>query len=439
MKIGISLLTAFLTLCCSILLAEETTSKPKIKNSNIKPRVIVTTDGEIDDRSSFIRYLLYTNNFNTEAIIPTNSKWQLHGHGRDWIFKQLHAYQKVFLNLRKHDQNYPHPNQLRNSIFLGNEDINKLHYVGPDNDTEGSKRIIRILLKDDPRPVWVLAWGGTNTIAQALWRLKESFPEESYKLAAEKIRIYAISFQDSTGNWIRENCPEALMIRDYQFMCINYQHEGHPYSDHFIFDPAWITENVKTDHGPLGALYPQTYQSEGDSPSFFHLMNTGLRSTANPAYGGWGGRHIRESDNFWVDAKDDGDKLKPLWRFLLDISNDFAARMDWCVNDFENANHPPVAVVEGNIDRTVPPGQDIVLDAGASHDPDHDQLSFKWWQYKDAGSAKSDIEFRTSGSGEKAKIVVPDEPGKSAHIILEVTDNGSPKLKHYQRIILNIQ
>jgi hypothetical protein len=268
------------------------------KSEKENPRVIVTTDGEIDDRCSFIRFLLYTNDFDVGGIIATNSIWQKHGHGIDWIMEEIDAYGEVRDNLLLHDPRYPTAEALKSMVYLGNEDVNKLHKVGNDCDTDGSAHIISVLLDADPRPVWTLAWGGTNTIAQALWRLKKSYSQAEFEQAVHKIRIYAISIQDETTEWIKKNISEALLILDYQFMAINYQHEGHPYSNHEIFSEQWMTENIKANHGPLGAMYQQTYLSEGDSPSFFHLMNTGLRSLENPAYGGWGGRHFNEANNF---------------------------------------------------------------------------------------------------------------------------------------------
>ena len=38
-----------------------------------KPRVIVMTDGEVDDRCSMVRFLLYTNDLDVVAIIETSS------------------------------------------------------------------------------------------------------------------------------------------------------------------------------------------------------------------------------------------------------------------------------------------------------------------------------------------------------------------------------
>ena len=153
-----------------------------------------------------------------------------------------------------------------------------MHHVGPENDSPGSEHIINILLDDDPRPVRVQAWGGTNTVAQALWRLRESHSEADFRKAVGKVRIYAIADQDSTIWWIRDEAPEALLILNYQFVAINYQHEGHPYSDSDLFSEAWMREHVKEDHGPLGAAYPQDYFSEGDSPAFFYLIANGLRA-----------------------------------------------------------------------------------------------------------------------------------------------------------------
>ena len=38
----------------------------------------------------------------------------------------------------------------------------------------------------------------------------------------------------------------------------------------------------------------------------------------------------------------------------------------------------------------------------------------------------------------RAEIIVADNPGKQLHLILELTDNGTPNLKSYKRVILNV-
>ncbi len=65
-------------------------------DSSQKPRVIVTTDGEVDDRSSMIRFLLYACDFDVDGIVEVNSKFQKRGHSDEkWIDAQLAAYEQV--------------------------------------------------------------------------------------------------------------------------------------------------------------------------------------------------------------------------------------------------------------------------------------------------------------------------------------------------------
>ena len=92
-----------------------------------KSRVIVMTDGEIDDQSSMIRFLLYTCDFDVEAIIETNSIFQRQGHSKeDWYEKELNAYQEVYPNLIKQNPDYPTPQKLKEYSFVGDEDGNHI-------------------------------------------------------------------------------------------------------------------------------------------------------------------------------------------------------------------------------------------------------------------------------------------------------------------------
>ncbi|MEM6645224.1 MAG: nucleoside hydrolase-like domain-containing protein [Bacteroidota bacterium] len=413
-----------------------------VSSDGTKPRVVVTTDGEVDDRSSFVRFLLYSSDFDVEGIIATNSVWQKDGHGTGWIMELLDAYRQVRPNLLQHHPDYPDADYLRRQVKLGNEDRTKMHTVGPKNDTPGSRHIIDVLLDDDPRPVWVQAWGGTNTIAQALWRLQQSYTPTQIQQAFAKIRIYAIAAQDSTIWWIRDEVPSVPLVLNGQFMAVNYQHEGHPYSDHAIFSEAWMREHVKEGHGPLGAAYPQAYFSEGDSPSFFHLIDTGLRSTEDLGYGGWGGRFRQVSPaypNFWRDARDDGDRLKPLWRWLLEIQNDFAARADWSASArYDDANHHPVVQLNHAEDLAVQSGTTVHLDASGTTDPDGDALTYQWWIYKEAGSLTGDVVI-AQADAPAATFVAPDvQTPQTIHAILTVHDDGGPSLYRYRRVVVTV-
>ena len=154
-----------------------------------KPRVIVTSDGEIDDECSMVRFLLYANDWDVEGIVTSSSQYHWRGHrwaGDDWLDQYLEAYSEVYPNLILHDQEYPSPELLKSIAFLGNVDS-----MGEmDSITPGSQHIVKVLLDEsDNRPIWLQAWGGTNTIARALKTIEEENPEKM-EYVANKIRLY---------------------------------------------------------------------------------------------------------------------------------------------------------------------------------------------------------------------------------------------------------
>lgn len=449
-----------------------------------RPRVIVTSDGEIDDECSMVRFLLYANEWDIEGIITSSSQYHWQGHkwaGDDWLQPYLDAYAKVYPNLVKHDPAYPSPDYLRSRAALGN-----VKSEGDmDEETAGSQLIVKVLLDEtDDRPVWLQAWGGPNTIARGLKTIQEKHPEKMATVA-KKLRFFFIWEQDSTyQEYIRPNWGKygiTTIISD-QFEAIAYRwktcqpKEMHPY-----FAGEWMHKHILDDHGPLCALYKAhtdnkdfadgDFRSEGDSPAFMHQIVTGLRNLESPDWGGWGGRYVRVHDNTWLDpvpvdgyvyregrwysstawgrssskqgATADTNKqhkayFKPIWRWSDAFQNDFAARADWCVKPFDEANHPPQVRLAHDRDLSVRPGETVSLSGLGTHDPDGDALTYRWWQYEEADSAESKVDIQ-GRNAQQASLVVPDEPGKQIHIILEVTDNGTPALVRYQRIVCEIQ
>jgi hypothetical protein len=108
------------------------------------------------------------------------------------------------------------------------------------------------------------------------------------------------------------------------------------------------------------------------------------------------------------------------------------------VKEFKEANHHPVVNVRGELTREAKPGETVKLAARAT-DPDGDELTFRWWQYSEADSVATNVTLSKSNSPDDASFVAPAEPGKQMHIILEVTDDGTPPLTSYQRVICNIR
>lgn len=421
----------FLVLICQCQFTEAATP------SNEKPVVIITQDGEIDDRSSFVRFLLYTCDMDVRGIIATNSKWQKDGHGLGWIYEAYDLYEQVRGNLLQHHPDYPSVDYLKSVTVLGNEDPKYLKGGAPYSDSEGAELIIRELLKIGDKPLHINCWGGINTVAHALWKFKKDHPI-AYQKAKSKVRIFCIDFQDEAGDWIVQNLPEVMIIKCLSFhMTWNYHVDEplkhNPYPE--FMSEKWLSENVKMNHGPLGTWYPQENISEGDTPAFLNFVDNGLKAFENYSFGGWGGRYTPEKGNFFSDAKDDNNDKKALWRWCPATQNDFAARMDWTVKPYRQANHPPV--IERIIwNPGIKPGQKVDMEAVGS-DPDGNRVYYWWWHYPDSSGSNQYIKIEEE-TASKAHFVVPESTTSDIHIILEVTDDGEPPLKRYERLIFKI-
>lgn len=450
-----------------------------------KPRVLVTSDGEIDDQCSMVRFLLYANEWDIEGIITSSSQYHWHGHkwpGDDWVQPYLQAYAKVHPNLVQHDSRYPTPEFLQSRTFLGNVSAE----AAMDAVTPGSQHIVKVLLDEsDSRPIWIQAWGGTNTIARALLTITEEHPDKMASVA-NKIRFFFIWEQDATyqtsirPHWAKYGIP--TIISD-QFIAIFYHWKKYlPPEQQTYLDAAWMNSNILADHGPLCDLYPahaQTgkgfdtgdFRSEGDSPAFLHVIPTGLRSLESPDWGGWGGRYVHVRDNTWLDPVADpayqypegrwyGDSawgrmrlregisndqeltqyLKPIWRWTAAMQNDFASRADWCVKPYSQANHPPVVVLANPLDIKAQPGASIALSAHGTSDPDGDVLAYRWWHFREAGSYNGPLEIGNADQqAPEFRVPAENSKGKTIHLICEVTDSGTPALTRYQRVVIDIQ
>lgn len=341
------------------------------------------------------------------------------------------------------------------------------------------------------QPLWVLCWGGTNTLAQALMEIDDNFsPEDSQRLLS-RVRVYAISDQDDTGAWIRNSFPDVFYIASVhgwnQYGMAAWAgisgekfygfDQGGP--DFSKMEKSWIKENIQI--GPLGSAYPDyLFISEGDTPTFLYLIQNGLGVPDCPDYGSWGGRYARTdassmglNSNHYSDAVDrvsglDGrihtSNHATIWRWRNAFQNDFAARIKWSMEpDFNKVNHHPVVHLNGTKDLSpvridAEAGASVTLDANGTYDPDGGKLTYKWWHYReptatqwwvDAEVAELQIK-KLDDEGKKVEVTLPPPDkcavelmgrkpvaqGQLLHLILEVTDDGSPSLTSYRRVLI---
>ena len=459
------------------------------------PRVIVISDigNEPDDQMSFVRLLLYSNEMDIEALIAATSTWQKSAIHPETMHALILAYGQVRPHLLLHAKGWPTVEDLDRRVFSGQPGYG-LAATGVDRMSEGAEAIIRAAGRNDGRPLWICIWGGANTLAQALLHVRATRGPREIEKFVGKIRVYSISDQDDAGPWIRREFPNLFYIvqpstptaGEYYYATWTgisgdvYYRNGAGASLTTVTN-EWLDANIHSK-GPLGKLYPRfAFIMEGDTPSFLGLIDNGLNAYRRPDWGGWGGRYVYrqpygETHPIWTQGGDlfsrvtsqdtvageDGRQYTSdqatIWRWREAFQHDFAARMGWTIADYRHANHNPLVEVNGRrgtapivMDAEV--GQPVPLDASRSHDPDGQSLHYTWFHYFEAGGTGTNLAAVTiAGAGNPKAVVTPTAACRplwlptaarcsgtgTAHIILAVTDDGSPPLTSYRRVILNV-
>lgn len=406
--------------------------------------------------------------------------------GTDWIYNLIGAYGKVYPNLKLHSKDFPTAEYLKSVTRIGNVD-----FEGEmEKDTEGSDFIKAKLLDDNIEPLYLQVWGGTNTIARALKSIEDQYKQTAswqaiYKKVCGKAIIYAILDQDATyRKYISVNWPNVkIYYNASQFWCFAYLwKKAVPEQLHPFLEAKFMGPKIINNHGPLlkmyysygvgnppageiediysdpakinpnmwGSFTQYDFISEGDSPAFFHLIDVGLDNLNNPRFGGWGGRLVQSptAPNRWEDGdlamdfdpyKNAMDKTYPQTRWIDVLQNEFAARADWCILPYDQANHPPVVNIKQPKTLEVKPGEKLKLQAVAT-DPDKNKLSYKWWQYHEVDSYAGKLTLNDDAKPTLAFTVPTDaKAGDDIHMIVSVTDSGSPVLTRYRRVILKVK
>lgn len=441
-------------------------------SQELKPRLVVMTDigpadVEPDDNESAVRLLDYADRFEIEAICTTIG-WNCDPYPEEWaeyLKKVVDAYEIDVKNLMKRSGQksflssfaengkqklgyWPSAAYIRSRTMMGSKKAG-IGVIGEGNDSPGSEFLIKLADENDPRPIWVTSWGGSNTLAQAIWKVKKTRTPEQLKKFVQKFRIYTITDQDmqysmrmnraySSHQWLRKEFQDDLK---------------------FIWDEsAWLNQNELGKQnwrkyassiqrkGAMGKVYP-TYKwgVEGDTPSFLHLLPNGLNDPDEPEQVGWGGYHVfgvspDSITNAWTNWEEPYKSISDSYekKFYPDEFNDFAARMAWADKGIGNTN--PEVIINGKkgiapLIVNASPGKTITIDASKSFDKEGNTLSFRWWQQKGIGKNVL-IENPTASI---VKVKIPNDFEKQdVHIVCEVHDNGDFQLVSYRRVIIKV-
>ena len=488
----------------------------------MKIRTLITQDAEVDDQNSLRHFLFYTNEVELQGIVQTSSKFHWKGlkgakpiegknyatkgksfeepyrwTGTDWMGKQIDAYEKDYPNLLKHSSEYPSPDYLRSIVKIGN--------VGCVSDmshsTEGSNLIKDRILDDDSRPLYIQVWGGTNTIARALFDIQEEYQhlpiwKDMHETISKKVILTACGQQDTTYvDYIAENWPDiqfvtCLQMKSYAYLwfmmseceskdtlkatfmkkeIINGKsaladgyctwldgkiYEGEANPDQFGSNPKITTEWFGAKMLGLTDAQKYDFLSEGDSPTFFCLLDFGFRTLENFGYGGMSGRYHRVYDqlnskgevlNMWVADEDefvgyDGKKqhLESMWRYVADIQRDFASRVDWANKcKYMDGEHKPSLTIQEGLDISAKADEMIKLHAKVSTN-DQTSAYVSYRIYEEASTCKGTSIVQ---NGLNANVLIPKsaKAGDTIHVIAKAKSDGHYGLVKYQQVIITIE
>jgi hypothetical protein len=258
---------------------------------SVRPRVIVSTDAggtDYDDLQSLVHLLLCGDSVEIEGLVSSP-----YGPGRAADIRAvIDVYEEDYPRLARHSSGYPPPAALRAVTAQG-----ATASAGPagfGDATDGSRLIVAAARRDDPRPLWVLVWGGIDDLAQALHDAPEILP---------RLRVYFI------GGPNKKWSPTAYdyLVRAHSDLWIIEANST--YRGQFVGgdqsgpwgNERFVSEQV-AGRGSLGAYFATgiTFRGEretqlkmGDTPAVGYLLH-GLPD--DPEHGGWGGRFVRAWD-----------------------------------------------------------------------------------------------------------------------------------------------
>lgn len=449
--------------------------------AELKPRVIVLTDlkrfHETDDSQSLIRLLAHADLVEIEAIIVSSGMnyWQPEHaiDGYAYGFELLEAYARDVTNLMKLRAQrgfepvearqpvgyWPSPSYLVQRYALGTP-LQGLERVGAGKDNDGSRLITAIVDEPDERPVYVLAWGGPNVLAQTLWDLTEN-PQrrrtpEAVAEFVRRLRVVAIGDQDvpwnrrqkpdqsrNASHWLRRTFPALhwVYVSGSDFARVS--------RDRQPFYQAHVQ-----GHGALGSAYPDHSNGvEGDSPSLFHVLPLGLGDPAHPEWGTLAGVFVRGTHRLSGDTMFLADPVEHAEtravadafsaRTTVPMWNSLAARLDWARSG--TGNRPPSLVVDGDatpavLVREVAVGETVTLDASATRDGEQDKLTFAWELLPVPGAFNGPLELGGAQTPKLSLTIPPAAAHQDLHLLLAVTDDGAGHpLTAWKRVLVRVR
>ena len=412
-----------------------------------------------------------------------------------FIHDAVNQYEKVYPNLKVHDPSYPDPASLRSKIRYGNIEFEGEMSTDTEGSDLIKAAILDDIPGPLYLTAWGGQSTIARALRSIEENLKgKPGWEELYKKISAKVILLPSGDQDGTyAAYISKSWPdiEYRQFRNGPNYGYGAQFSIAPSNAHLL-TADWMKDHI-TSKGPLGSIYrvwgdgkqmvegdrfdyfgipgktneelkkegyivwmPVQQQGswigEGDTPTFMNLLANGLNGT-NPDFpGGWGGRPFHPDMKTYRDPFSNADpsapgtviseetlkklsgtddQAAPYPDFFAAAEHDLAARFDWSVHPaFKDANHAPAIQVSGEREIRAKPGEKVNLKAVVT-DPDGDEWTARWWQFKQQNS-EAELILQTTGRS-SARVTIPVSAGTKQEyfVVIEVTDKRKQGLSRY--------
>ena len=460
------------------------------------PRVIITTDMEVDDANGILLTLMYANEMDLAGIVSTAGMWHFNGDGEHTLGEitpnyrcnvvdadklmefrpaepnQIARFIRTFYTedyqyLCQNNPDYPTPEELMNVYAEGN-----VAFEGDVRfDTDGSNLIKAAMLDDDMRPLYIHHWGGANTTCRALLSIYEEYHEtQEWEQIRDRVVAKVVMVGEGEDYCI-ENTGVLELFPGLKFggmkQFFNYPSYGAAAGDEapYYCKAEFLLDAFKRNHGQI--------------LGHFYLMDDGQVIYGEPMVAQYGLKtwvdwkelrpnysnssylpHVPRWDMEsydWMCSQFSSEYINIGLRQDVENSSDhyteimfeeLAARADWACMPAEQCNHAPVVEAEEK-DFVVKAGETVAL-SGTAADPDGYELNVVW--YVPSGScvyaAKTaedgtvtDFEVPVTTNGLAATVTIPEDAvsGDVFVVNMEVRDTCERPMTRFAQYVIAIQ
>ena len=488
-KLFALLLSAALLLSCASALAEGT-------DKSTLPRVIITTDMEVDDANGILLTLMYANEMDLAGLVSTGGMWHFNGDGEHTLGEITSNYRCNVVDADKLTEFRPaEPNQIARFIrTFYTEDYEYLRQNNPDYptpeelmaiyaegntafegdmrfDTDGSNLIKAAMLDDDMRPLYIHHWGGSNTTCRALLSIYEEYHDtDKWDEVLAKV-VGKVVMVGEGEDYCVENTGVKDLFPGLQFGGLNsffsYPSYGAAAGENapYYVKSAYLLDAFKRNHGQvLGHLYlmDDGQVIYGEPMVAQYGLKTWvdwkelMPNYSNSSYLPFVPRWDMESYD-WMCSQFSSEYINVGLR--QDVNNrggnftemmfeELAARADWAIMPYDQCNHAPVVTADA-LDCTAAPGAVVSL-SGSASDPDGNELTVSWYvpAYACKYAAKTaedgtvfEFEVPVTADGYAAQLTIPEDAqqGDVFVVNMQVKDQAERPMTRFAQFVTTVE